>query len=54
MLSNVHDKEDVYAAYGQYQFGFGPFGIVGGLRIEHTKAFYDGYSTSGCERGCRF
>jgi TonB-dependent receptor len=43
-LNNVHDKEDVYAAYGQYQFGFGPLGIIAGARVEKTKATYGGYS----------
>ncbi len=42
-LASVHDKEDVYAAYGQYQFGFGPLGVVAGLRIEHTNATYGGF-----------
>jgi TonB-dependent receptor len=30
-------KENVYAAYGQYQMNLGPFGLVGGVRVEHTK-----------------
>jgi TonB-dependent receptor len=41
-LASVHDKEDVYAAYGQYQFGFGALGVIAGLRIERTKATYGG------------
>src|SRR5581483_2325013 len=41
-LANVHDRENVYAAYGQYQFGFGPLGVVAGLRIERTDATYSG------------
>lgn len=41
-LANVHDRENVYAAYGQYQFGFGPLGVVAGLRIERTDATYAG------------
>ncbi len=44
-LASVHDKEDVYAVYGQYQFGFGPLGVVAGLRIEHTNATYGGYES---------
>ena len=43
LLASVHDRENVYAAYGQYQFGFGPLGIVAGLRIERTDATYAGY-----------
>ncbi len=30
-------KENVYAAYGQYQMNVGPFGLVGGVRVERTK-----------------
>jgi TonB-dependent receptor len=41
-LAAVHDKEDVYAAYGQYQFGFGSLGVVAGVRVERTKATYAG------------
>lgn len=37
---NVRDKEDVYAAFGQYQFGYGPLGIIAGVRIENTRATY--------------
>ncbi|MFM2288678.1 MAG: hypothetical protein RL684_1821 [Pseudomonadota bacterium] len=41
-LNVVKDKEDVYAAYGQYQFGYGALGVVAGARLEHTKATYAG------------
>ncbi len=41
-LNNVHDKENVYAIYGQYQFGFGALGIVAGARVEQTKVTYAG------------
>ncbi len=40
-LQFQHDKEDVYAAYGQYQATLGKFGVIGGVRIEDTKASYD-------------
>lgn len=44
MLSNEqtfqHNKEDVYAAYAQYQVTFGVLGLLGGLRIETTHASY--------------
>ncbi len=40
-LQFQHDKEDVYAAYGQYQATIGKLGVVGGLRVEDTKAAYD-------------
>jgi len=33
--------ENVYAGYGQYEFGFGPLSLVGGLRMEDTRATYD-------------
>ena len=35
-----HNKEDVYAAYAQYQVTFGALGLLGGLRIETTHASY--------------
>jgi TonB-dependent receptor len=34
------DKEDVYAVYGQYQFGFGPLGVTAGVRAENTRSTY--------------
>lgn len=34
------DKENVYAAYGQYQFGFGALGVTAGVRAESTRATY--------------
>ena len=56
LLASVHDRENVYAAYGQYQFGFGPFGAIAGLRIERTDATYAGYrsdsSGSATSAGC--
>jgi TonB-dependent receptor len=30
-------KENVYAAYSQYEMNVGPFGLVGGVRVERTK-----------------
>jgi TonB-dependent receptor len=50
-LNDVHDKEDVYAAYGQYQFAFGALGVIGGLRVEKTKATYGGFDDSGATPG---
>jgi TonB-dependent receptor len=44
-LANVHDKENVYAVYGQYQFGYGPLGIVAGVRVEKTQATYAGFAS---------
>ncbi|HWW79751.1 MAG TPA: TonB-dependent receptor [Steroidobacteraceae bacterium] len=48
-LASVHDKENVYAAYGQYQFGFGALEVVTGVRVERTEATYAGFEsdTSG-------
>ena len=48
-LASVHDRENVYAAYGQYQFGFGHLGIVSGLRIERTDATYAGYRSDSSQ-----
>ncbi len=39
-LQYANAKENVLAAYGQYQFGFGSLGLIGGLRIERTDANY--------------
>jgi TonB-dependent receptor len=36
-------KENVYAAYGQYQMSRGPFGLVGGVRAEKTKDDFHAY-----------
>jgi TonB-dependent receptor len=41
-----HVKEDVYAVYGQYQFGFGKLGIFGGLRIEATRSVFDAFAVT--------
>jgi TonB-dependent receptor len=34
--------EDVYAAYGEYQGRFGPWGLLAGVRVEATHAKYIG------------
>jgi TonB-dependent receptor len=39
-------KEDVYAGYGQYQFGFGKLGIFTGLRVESTKSTFDAFAVT--------
>jgi len=39
-LQYLKDKEDVYAAYGQYQMQAGKLGVIGGLRVETTRANY--------------
>jgi len=41
-LNDQRDKENVYALYGQYQFGFGPLGMIAGVRVERTQATYAG------------
>jgi len=51
-FNSVNDKEDVYAAYGQYQFGFGKLGIVAGVRIEETRATYSAYKQDGTGVTC--
>jgi TonB-dependent receptor len=38
------DKEDVYAAYGQYQMQAGPLGVTGGARVESTKGGYSAFA----------
>ncbi len=37
-------REDIYAAYGQYQTQIGKLGIMAGVRVEATRANYGGYS----------
>jgi TonB-dependent receptor len=39
-------KEDVYAAYVQYEMGIGPLGIVGGVRVERTKDTLGAYKVA--------
>jgi len=52
VLNNVRDKEDVYAQYGQYQFGFGKLGVIAGLRVEETKVTYGGYKEDPTNIAC--
>jgi TonB-dependent receptor len=51
-FNTVSDKEDVYAAYGQYQFGYGKLGIVAGVRIEETRATYSAFKQDGTGLTC--
>ncbi|RAK59432.1 TonB-dependent receptor [Phenylobacterium hankyongense] len=37
-------KEDIYAAYGQYQTTIGKWGVLAGVRVEQTDARYGAYS----------
>jgi len=39
-LQQLTAKENVYAAYGQYQMSQGHWGVLGGLRVEATHAHY--------------
>ena len=39
-LQYQNGKENVYAAYGEYQWGYGQLGLIGGVRIERTDASY--------------
>lgn len=52
ILNNVRDKENVYAQYGQYQFGYGPLGIVAGVRVEETQVTYAGYKDDPANPAC--
>lgn len=38
--SATSGKENVYAAYGQYEFGVGKLSVLSGLRVEQTRASY--------------
>ncbi|MBV8503291.1 MAG: TonB-dependent receptor [Paucibacter sp.] len=42
MLAFADDRENVSAAYGQYQWQQGSVDIVTGLRVEHTRGDYTG------------
>jgi TonB-dependent receptor len=39
---NSDDRENVFAGYGQYSAAFGPFGLLAGVRVEATRATYQG------------
>ena len=39
-LQYMQDKENIYAAYTQYQLRAGALGLTGGLRVEATRANY--------------
>jgi TonB-dependent receptor len=38
--SYQNDRENVFAAYGQYEFDLGPVGVIAGARVENTRARY--------------
>ena len=40
--ANFYMKEDIYAGYGMFKFEYGPVGVQGGARVEHTAADYEG------------
>ena len=42
VLASFAAKEDIYAGYAQYDTQFGPLGILGGVRVEATRATYSG------------
>ena len=37
-------REDIYAGYAQYQAEIGKLGVLAGVRVEATRAFYGAYS----------
>ncbi|GAC1664912.1 MAG: TonB-dependent receptor [Steroidobacteraceae bacterium] len=39
-------KENVYAAYGQYQMNAGPLGLIGGVRVERTTDRSNAYQVT--------
>ncbi|MBU6257482.1 MAG: TonB-dependent receptor [Burkholderiales bacterium] len=47
-------KEDVYAAYGQYELVSGRLTVTGGARVEATRARYDGYGEGGANTASPF
>jgi len=40
----IKDQENIYAGYGQYETRMGPWGLLAGVRVEHTEARYGAYS----------
>ncbi len=44
---NSDDRENVFAGYGQYSATFGNVGLLGGLRVEATRATYQGNLYNG-------
>ena len=44
--SYQHNKEDIYAAYGQYKVNFGALGLLAGVRVESTRASYAAYAVN--------
>ena len=53
LLQYAKDKENVYAGYAQYQFGFDRLSFIAGVRAESTHAKYgaNGVSTSQDSNG---
>ncbi|MDB5776534.1 MAG: TonB-dependent receptor [Herbaspirillum sp.] len=43
----THNTEDVFAAYLQEQMTFGKLGLLAGVRVENTRAQYDGNAVAG-------
>jgi TonB-dependent receptor len=43
----THNTEDVFAAYLQEEMTFGKLGLLAGVRIENTRAQYDGNAVAG-------
>jgi TonB-dependent receptor len=39
-------REDVYALYSQYQMNLGPFGLIGGVRVERTRDKSNAYQVT--------
>jgi TonB-dependent receptor len=44
-------KENVYAVYGQYEMNVGPFGLVGGVRVERTEDRSNAYQVQKTATG---
>ncbi|MDB5450914.1 MAG: TonB-dependent receptor [Phenylobacterium sp.] len=54
-LGSVFDaKENIYAAYGQYQTTIGKWGVLAGVRVERTDARYGAYSDDNAAQALAF
>ena len=47
-------REDVYALYGQYELSAGPFGLIGGARVEETRDRANAFSAGVDAMGTPF
>jgi len=52
LLNSVHDDENVYARTASTKFGYGPLGVITGVRVENTRATYSAYKQDATGLTC--